>query len=38
MNIHLSFSLTQPEYTNLMRYLVDWRRYRWIGLLKISEK
>ncbi len=30
MNMHLNFSLTADEYVNLMRYLVNWRRYAWI--------
>jgi len=30
MNIQLSFSLTADEYVNLMRYIVNWRRYAWL--------
>lgn len=30
MNIQLNFSLTADEYVNLMRYLVNWRRYAWL--------
>ena len=30
MNIQLQFSLTADEYVNLMRYIVNWRRYAWL--------
>ena len=30
MNIQLQFTLTADEYVNMMRYIVNWRRYAWI--------
>ncbi|MCY7329490.1 MAG: YcxB family protein [Saprospiraceae bacterium] len=30
MNIQLQFTLTAAEYVNLMRYIVNWRRYAWL--------
>ncbi len=30
MNIQIQFSLTADEYVNLMRYIVNWRRYAWL--------
>ncbi len=30
MNIQVQFTLTADEYVNLMRYIVNWRRYAWI--------
>ncbi len=30
MNIQLQFSLHADEYVNMMRYIVNWRRYAWI--------
>ncbi len=30
MNIQIQFSLQADEYVNMMRYIVNWRRYAWL--------